>query len=517
MRTLLAWALLAILALPCLGAHDDPFPSDQPAPPPEANPVTIEVPRGGPVLITLSAYSLTSPIIRYRIRRAPHFGKVGIPKIVSADTAVVSYTPAAGAGPGWDSFVYAIQSDAGVSAPVEVQIKITDTDPHLITPGDLEFGQVLPGQTEERQLPVQNIGGGLAEGIVQVPAPWSVKGDPSYQLTGGAQETFTVVFQPTDVQTYTGDIEYTGNLERATDLNGECVAPIAITTGTVELVGAGAIRIGTIQILNRTGTAKALNAKAGPALDVDAAVNVPANSTGVIEVRAAGTAEINDTVTVTGEGFQQVVAIHAAPPPPPEEVVDDQAPAVVSTPPAGHASQRPANVADASEAANPAPADGMSDGGLPPMEQPDQDDDDSADVTLSWSLGIMDVTQSEAKLGCAFTGAKPASSYRLESESVKLDADGKPVPDWLPIDNVSVTSSGPLVAVDMRGLRPGAEYVIRLVGLDGQGNVIEASSVQQFITPGKDPWWTWQWGVLALVGAAGWYGWQKWKGRRRGW
>ena len=246
-RTLLVCTLLAVFALTAsagFGRDQDDFPKDVPPPPPEPNPLNIEVPRGGPVWITLSAYSLTSPITGYRIERGAKAGQLGKPQLVTADTGRVKYKPPAGTGPGRDSFSYEVQSVAGVSAPAEVHITITDKDPVLVAANDLEFSQVLVGGSVRRTLVLQNMGGSLAEGTVKTPEGWTVEGNADYRLGAGEKHTFTVIFKPSEERVYTGDIEYTGNLERATDLNGEGVGPVAVTPGTVELRGAGMVRIG---------------------------------------------------------------------------------------------------------------------------------------------------------------------------------------------------------------------------------------------------------------------------------
>ena len=197
-------------------------------------------------------------------------------------------------------------------APAEVHITLTDTNPVLITPNDVEFGQLLPGGSARRSLVLQNIGGGLAEGTVQVPDGWTLDGDAAYHIGAGGKQTFTLIFQPSAVGRYTGDVEYSSNPERATDLNGEVVAPIAVTSGTVELREAGEMRIGTIHVENRTDGARTFKVTAGPALDADGAVTAPANGAADILVRAkAGTGEVDDRVTVEGNGFKAEVPVHA--------------------------------------------------------------------------------------------------------------------------------------------------------------------------------------------------------------
>ena len=261
-RTIL---LLGLAAIPGLMRAQDAF-RNPPAPPPEPNPLAVEVPRGGPVWITLSAYSLTSPIIRFRIREGAQNGKLyGTPHMVTATTAVVKYQPPKGAGPGEDRFAYAVQSEAGVSASAEVRITITDKDPLFVAPEAIDFGDVTQGQSARRQLVLQNIGGGLAQGSVRVPEGWSVEGSADYKLGAGAKQSFSLVFQPAEQRAYTGDIEYTGNPERATDLSGEEVPPLEAQTGPLELTGTA--RAGEIQVRNHTNEALKVRITTGPHLD----------------------------------------------------------------------------------------------------------------------------------------------------------------------------------------------------------------------------------------------------------
>ena len=136
---------------------------------PEPNPLSVEVRQGEKVQITLSAFSLTSPIIRYRIREKPRLGTLSPAPYVDGKTGLVTYTPAPGGGAGEDEFTYSVQSEAGVSAPETVKIKIVDSDPALTAPLDVDFGEVVPGESARRKITLENIGGGTAEGTVQVP------------------------------------------------------------------------------------------------------------------------------------------------------------------------------------------------------------------------------------------------------------------------------------------------------------------------------------------------------------
>jgi hypothetical protein len=510
---LLAWMPEGVMAR-------DPYPPDQVAPPPEGVPMKIEVPRGRAVLITLSAYSITSPIIRFKIKRQADAGKLGTPHMASATTAVVRYQPPAGAGPGDDSFEFAVQSDAGVSAPAEVDITITDKPPLFIAPTDIEFGQVLTGGSVKKSLELQNLGGGMAEGTVKTPDGWSVDGDPDYHLGGGAKQTFTVIFNPTAQQVFTGDIEYTGNLDRATDLNGEGVGPLAVTTGTVQLIPAGSMRAGSLNLVNRTNGALTVKLTPGPGVQTDPSVTVPPNGAASVTVQAAGAGEIDDHVTVEGMGLKQDVPVFApgpAPSPEPEEA------AMTAPSPAGEpvfvrppAPPRIAQVSDSPPVATPTPADND----LPPISLPSQDagQDDSMPQGIQivpLQIGIVSMTHAE--VGADFKGDTQAQSYRLELETIGMDSQAHPVSKWIPFPGAALSTRGQIVIAQMPDLLPGTLYVVRIAGMDDQGSMIEASTAQGVTTVmAPPPWWR-RWEkeeVLLALAVAAWWWWQNKKRRR---
>ncbi len=362
--------------------------------------------------ITLSAYSLTSPITGYRIERGAKAGQLGKPQLVTADTGRVKYKPPAGTGPGRDSFSYEVQSVAGVSAPAEVHITITDKDPVLVAANDLEFSQVLVGGSVRRTLVLQNMGGSLAEGTVKTPEGWTVEGNADYRLGAGEKQTFTVIFKPSEERVYTGDIEYTGNLERATDLNGEGVGPVAVTSGTVELRGAGMVRMGTIHIENRSGAVEALQVAAGPLLDATLTVTVPANGEADLVVRARGDGEIHGSVTLEGDGVKRQVPVHAA-----AETVPRRSPvAIVPVKSPERAPVRPATPVERVRELNAAaPTVAAANAGESTANLPlpgPEETDGSPSATSVWSLAVGRVTETEALVGCRFKGAPPARAYR---------------------------------------------------------------------------------------------------------
>lgn len=93
-------SLLLLLAVPAPAAarERDIFKGVAPASLPEPNPLSVQVRQGETVQIRLSAFSLTSPIVRYRIRQKPALGTLSPAAFVNGKTGLVNYTPLPG---GW--------------------------------------------------------------------------------------------------------------------------------------------------------------------------------------------------------------------------------------------------------------------------------------------------------------------------------------------------------------------------------------------------------------------------------
>ncbi len=507
-----ALAVLAMAARPLLGRSRDDLGGNVPPPPPEPNPLEVTVPRGGPVWITLSAYSLTSPIIRFRIRQQPRDGKLGTPRLAAASTAIVLYTPPPGAGPGDDDFYYQVQSQAGVSAPAEVHIKLTDTDPVLIAPLELDFGDVLRSGSSRRVLEVQNIGGGLAEGTLRVPDGWTVDGDPDYSLLAGAKQSFTLVFQPVEERVYTGDITYTGSPGRATDVKGAEVPSIAVAPGPLVLREQGALRTGTIGLANRTDGPLTVRLTPGPQLDTDAIAVVPAKGVAAISVRAkAGVyGAIRDSVTLEGDDLKASIPVYAAAE---AEIVPSTEPSAVSDAPM----VTPGRVATtAPRPAAPVLPQAPADAGLVPITMPLLDPGDSgvAEPRIAVTpLEVGSAGEHAASVSSDFKGAAPVQAWRLEQQTVGRDAAGLGGANWQPMANATVQVNGTTVTAVLARLMPGSLYVVRLVGVDEQQRIVAISAAAPIWTLRAKGGMHWGWVALA-AGALAFAAW-KWRTRRR--
>jgi hypothetical protein len=501
------WALLALITAPAHARSHDDLPRTPPDPLPEANPIEINVPRGPTVGIPLSAYSITAPILHYRIKRPAEAGRLGALRMVSPTTAVVNYTPPAGAGPAEDTFSYQVQSEAGFSAPAEVHIHITDKDPLLSVPNHLDFGQVPEGSIGRQQLVIQNVGGGIADGDVQVPSPWSVDGSTDYHIAAGETQTFSIIFHPDAPGDFTGDIEYSGDSGRATDLSGKLVPRTSVSEGPIELKPEGGLPQGIIQVVNRTSTLQSFHVTPGPHVQTDSpTVDAPANGVGAIVVREkpGQTGAIHDLVTVRGPGVNVDVPVYVPEPTPTPPPMVAAIPADSSLPPPSI--PPPSVLMRVTNDGTPTPD-------LPLLPStPDSSDNTSLDgLHTLWGIVTGNITPTSAQAVTIFNGAPPARSYRVETENVILDDQGRPAQQWSPMLHTSVTASGPKAAATLSALRPNTIYTIRIVGLDPQSNIIETSAPVQIRTPRANPLpWKQLTLILALIALATWW----WKTQR---
>jgi hypothetical protein len=146
--------------------------------------------------------------------------------------------------------------------------------------------------------------------------------------------------------------------------------------------------------------------------------------------------------------------------------------------------------------------------GLPPEEE-SEEEVQTGEMILA--LGVGEVSQNEAEVSANFKGAPAARSYRVEMQTVGLDAQGMPVALWTPYPNATMTVNGQSASAQVQQLAPGQMYVMRLVGLDGNGAVIERTAASGVWTAQPGRRWTWQWALVVAAGVGGVWIWRRWR------
>lgn len=309
-----AMALLCLSATG-LGAAEKRKEKEKDAPvlapaPPQPVPQQIRVLRGEKVEIPLRIYGLHKETLRFPIRTQPRHGKLSGQKAVDRYSGAIVYEPPTDLAIVQDSFQYAAQSSAGVSAPASVEITIVDHPAQFIPPAALDFAPVLAGETSAAELVLENRGGGIVEGEILCPAPWKVSGSARYRLPAGQKQTFTVVFAPTAGGEMQGDLTYSSHRERATQLKASALARVAAEPAQVTLGWDEEKRLhrGTVQILNRTEKAMAFQASGLERIHGPTTVEAAANDRTTVEVatHAGQIAEVREEL-VLDDGAGTVV------------------------------------------------------------------------------------------------------------------------------------------------------------------------------------------------------------------
>ena len=272
-----------------------------PAPPqPMAQKVTVK--RGGSVEIALKIYGTRAQTLSWIIREQPVGGKLSAIRATAAEAAAVTYRPPADVRVVSDHFTFSVRSSEGVSAPVEVTITITDDPPQIGAPVELDFGVILTNASAARTLEFSNSGGGIAEGTIEVGAPWKVEGGRRYKLQAGEKLVTKIGFAPERAGKFESEVKFTSQPDRAVILRG--VAEDALAVNPVELLlaqDAGRpLRAASFKIRNNTEGALDVTIAASARLILKTPIHLGANEVAAVPVQTAETdvAVMDETIVL---------------------------------------------------------------------------------------------------------------------------------------------------------------------------------------------------------------------------
>ena len=311
-------ALLALLCavLACIAPASH---AQRSAPvPPQPLSFSVKVKRAEPADIGLRIYGRAHGGLRYLIRTPPERGTLSEPRVweEEREISVVTYQAPADVSVKRERFTYAVQSTAGVSAPVEVVINILDEEPLLVIPDTLDFPSLLAGQTAAKDFEILNKGGGMTEGAIAADAPWRIEGERRYRLGAGERRVVKLVFAPAAGGSFVGEVKFSSDRGHTTALRGAALAPIAITLATIELrhVAGAAVRTGSLEIANNTDAPATLTLAAGPRVLLPEIGPIPPHAKITVQLRTdpADLAPLDDELRVEGGCFTSRAALRAA-------------------------------------------------------------------------------------------------------------------------------------------------------------------------------------------------------------
>lgn len=295
-----------------------------PVPPPVVS-QTVNAQRGGKVTVPLAIHGVRGEMLEFLIRTPPQNGKLSPVKSTAMNSASVTYTSSAKSVAAEDRFTYAVRGSEGVSAPGLITIRFaggapaavasTVAAPRLRAPAELEFPPVYPGQRSTVELEIANDGGGVLEGEVTVPEPWSVEGIRFFKITAGNSATFRLLFSPTQPGVKIGEAIITGSVRRIIELRASAEQRMEVSPALLKLTAQSGnhTRMGVLKIMNRADEDASVTLEAGARLLTDRTIKIPARGTSSVPVfaDAALGGAFDDTVKLSSREWSATVNVHA--------------------------------------------------------------------------------------------------------------------------------------------------------------------------------------------------------------
>ncbi len=324
MRLGLVCAIAATLGIETTAQPPRPTPPPPIAAPPQPLRIAIKVKRDEPVEIPLGIYGTRSQTLEFKIRVRPAAGQLSEPKQVGQESAVVTYTAPADLAITKDQFSYSVRSREGVSAPSVVQITIINEPPVLAGPALVEFGRMMAGEKGVQTIEISNAGGGLADGTIEVSAPWQIEGRKVYRLRAGEKQSVVLSINASKSGRIAGELRCTptdseAKAGRVIELKADVLSPVSVRTEqlTLENVADSPLRSGFIEVANNTQSPQTLSISAGPRLSLPKSLTLQPQATSRIpvELQAKDFAAVEDEILIesSAETFRLPVRAGAAP------------------------------------------------------------------------------------------------------------------------------------------------------------------------------------------------------------
>lgn len=271
--------------------------------PPQPVEQKVTVKRGGSVDIPLRIYGTRAQTLAWVIRQQPAHGKLSGVRATAPETAVITYRPPSDLRIVSDRLTFSARSNEGVSAAAEVTISIIDDAPQISVPGELNFGELLTGTSAVKMLEFTNSGGGIAEGALEVDAPWRLEGARRYRLPSGARHIVKIIFAPERAGKFESEVRFTSQPDRAVGLLGIGVEPLTVAPAALTLAQdpGQPLRAASFELRNNTDAAIDVAIAASPRLLLPAKLNLPPHGMTPMSLRVAekDIAPLDETIRFT--------------------------------------------------------------------------------------------------------------------------------------------------------------------------------------------------------------------------
>lgn len=202
---------------------------------------TITAVKGQPITIELTSDARTrASVVEFLIRDFPLSGDLGalISRGEDRTKASITYTALQDTAATADSFTYAVRYPGGLwSTKGKVTIKLVASEPAIGATAEVDFGRVMLGQSETRDIFLSNSGNATYRNQIRLAPPFSLQ-DPEnglLDLAIGGQKVVKVRFTPVAEGPANLNLVFFRNDGGSTVLRGAGYAPFSLAGNEITL------------------------------------------------------------------------------------------------------------------------------------------------------------------------------------------------------------------------------------------------------------------------------------------
>lgn len=239
-------------------------------------PVTgrVEALKGHEVTFEIRAESKTpGATVEFLVRAFPSAGKIVslVSKPNERNKALVTYWADPSSSATEDAFSFAVRYRGGrYSSEMRYDISLVDLKTEIQVPAMVDFGEVMIGNEEIREITIRNLGGASMERQVFLAPPWHLVEpvDGKVNLGPRGARVLKVAFRPELMGETSYFLSFSRSKEGTTKLVGKGGDPFTLVTEAVELTLDEKTneRIGEIQLQNHGPKPLAVEARASTRL-----------------------------------------------------------------------------------------------------------------------------------------------------------------------------------------------------------------------------------------------------------
>ena len=202
---------------------------------PAGKSIEVEVMRGGSVRIPLRGFERNLNRLEYRPIGSPRYGRLS--RVDQPDASegqapgYITYTHGNDENSLSDTFDFEVKATTtGLRGRGRITIRILDAPAQLlVTPALLDFGTAAIGDAPVRRtLELANVGGGVIQGILEVPEPFALADEGMFVLRRGEKAKIPVIFAPQRAGPYSFPVQPVPGDRATLTLKGEALQPFAV-------------------------------------------------------------------------------------------------------------------------------------------------------------------------------------------------------------------------------------------------------------------------------------------------